>query len=395
MGCTSSSSVPADDPNAPKDLKEKASKQRRRLSVSPEQVGDISAVEKAEKDAHAAAVARRASDEAAANGSNSALTDSNNNNANGTAPASSAAAVAAEEKQPSREEAHEVKAPVKLAYCELSKKGFVPYNRNKVNQDRAVIVEHLQNQNDLSLFAVMDGHGEFGHLVAQFVKEKLPVHLEQQPNLVSDTPAAMTNAVKRVVDELAETHINVAFSGTTLVFAVKNRDKLFVGNVGDSRCVLCRKHGDGKLEAIPLTIDQKPDNPDEKARILRAGGRVEPLPGPPGEDCGPNRVWLAEVDVPGLAMSRSIGDEVSQSVGVISVPEVKEHSITKEDMFIVLASDGVWEFIQNEDACSLVHAHWDNLRAGANDLVQASHKKWEQEEEVVDDITCIILSLRY
>jgi hypothetical protein len=76
-----------------------------------------------------------------------------------------------------------------------------------------------------------------------------------------------------------------------------------------------------------LSFDQKPENPKEKERIIKAGGRVEPLPGPPGEDCGPPRVWLAEVDVPGLAMSRSIGDEVSQTVGVISVPDIVPHPI--------------------------------------------------------------------
>lgn len=269
MGCVSS--VPED-----KDLKEKAAKQRRRLSVSPEQVGDIShaAVQQAEKDA----AARRASQqEQAADAPVPAPTPAPDSATATDASASSPAAGNEDVKKEAVE--MEVKAPVKLTYFEVSKKGFVPYNRNKVNQDRHVVVERLQSNPDLALFAVMDGHGEFGHLVAQFVKEKLPYYLEQQGNLAQDTPAAMTNAVKGVVDELAGTHINVAFSGTTLVFAIKNGSRLFVGNIGDSRCVLARKTDDGHIEAVPLTVDQKPDNPEEKARILRAGGRVEPLPG--------------------------------------------------------------------------------------------------------------------
>jgi serine/threonine protein phosphatase PrpC len=137
------------------------------------------------------------------------------------------------------------------------------------------------------------------------------------------------------------------------------------------RCVMCRQGPNGQPIAIPLSTDQKPERADEKARILAHGGRVEPLPGPPGE-CGPARVWLAEADVPGLAMSRSIGDEVSQTVGVTSVPEILRHNIENEDIFAVWASDGVWEFLSDEVAyvetaalpsCMILHAairhiHW-------------------------------------
>ena len=54
---------------------------------------------------------------------------------------------------------------------------------------------------------------------------------------------------------------------------------------------------------------------------------MEPLPGPPNEDLGPMRVWLTEVDVPGLAMSRSVGDKVAKTVGVTAVPEIQKHRI--------------------------------------------------------------------
>jgi len=197
--------------------------------------------------------------------------------------------------------------------------------------------------------------------------------------------------MEQLCAELGETNINVAFSGSTCVFGLKVDEKLYVANVGDSRCIMCRQTGTGELQAIGLSIDQKPDNPEEKVRIIKAGGRVEPLPGPPGEDCGPSRVWLAEVDVPGLAMSRSVGDEVSQTVGVISVPEVIVHDITGEDIFAVWASDGVWEFLSNQQVCSIVWKYQQDLSEAAHQLVEESHKQWKKEEEVVDDITCIIV----
>ena len=57
-------------------------------------------------------------------------------------------------------------------------------------------------------------------------------------------------------------------------------------------------------------------------------------------------------NIPGLAMSRSFGDQIASQVGVISEPgkylikeEIMEFNFTKNDRFIVLASDGIWEFI--------------------------------------------------
>ena len=70
-----------------------------------------------------------------------------------------------------------------------------------------------------------------------------------------------------------------------------------------------------------LSRDHKPCDPAEGARILERGGRIEAFKDNlTGEDLGPKRVWLPKEDVPGLAMSRSIGDYVAQSVGVIPNP---------------------------------------------------------------------------
>lgn len=237
----------------------------------------------------------------------------------------------------------------------------------------------------------MDGHGEFGHLVASFIQEKLPSCLSSQIDLKSNPEKSITEAVKRLCDELTDTNINVAFSGSTCVFGVKIADMLYVANIGDSRCVMCRQADNGELQAIGLSIDQKPENPKEKARILKAGGRVEPLPGPPGMDCGPPRVWLAEVDVPGLGMSRSIGDEVSQTVGVISVPEIIPHQIQSNDIFAIWASDGVFEFLSNEAACSIIWKYKHDLQEAANQLVEESIKMWRKEEQVIDDVSCIVV----
>jgi serine/threonine protein phosphatase PrpC len=272
-----------------------------------------------------------------------------------------------------------------------SNKGYVPFSKKKVNQDRPMVKFALADKKDVNLFGVMDGHGEFGHLVAQYVMEELPLSLAAQQNIAEDTENAILTGVKDCVSRLPEMKINTAFSGTTCVFGIMNKKRLYVANIGDSRCVVCRQTDAGYTN-IDLSEDQKPENPGEKERIINAGGRVEPLPGPPGEDCGPPRVWLKDVDVPGLAMSRSIGDDVSQGVGVISVPEIKQHDIEENDIFAIWASDGVWEFISSEEACGIVWKFKEDYTKAVNELCTEATKRWKQEEEVIDDITAVIVS---
>jgi serine/threonine protein phosphatase PrpC len=64
---------------------------------------------------------------------------------------------------------------------------------------------------------------------------------------------------------------------------------------------------------------------------------------------GPPRVWIKQQDIPGLAMTRSFGDEVASTVGITAMPEITEWQLTPEDKFLILASDGVWEFLESEE----------------------------------------------
>ena len=67
-------------------------------------------------------------------------------------------------------------------------------------------------------------------------------------------------------------------------------------------------------------------------RITSKGGRVHPLEGgKEGDNPGPSRVWLQKSDIPGLAMSRSLGDYIAHSVGVIADPEIKEFDLKEDD----------------------------------------------------------------
>jgi len=257
-----------------------------------------------------------------------------------------------------------------------------------------LIAIELNNEIGVDLYGVFDGHGEFGHLVSRFVAEKLPMFVESELTNCNAPDAALGKAAWKLCDALKRSTIRTTYSGTTATFVLRDRDMLYIGNLGDSRAVMATKgvakDGSEKMTAVELSRDHKPDLPEEKERILASGGRVETLRGPPGTDCGPYRVWLAKIDVPGLAMSRSIGDDVAHSVGVSSEVEVSTHKISKNDQFMILASDGVWEFITSQAAVDLVASNSNNMDQAVRKLVKKAQDEWRKYEQVIDDITVII-----
>ena len=147
--------------------------------------------------------------------------------------------------------------------------------------------------------------------------------------------------------------IDIYFSGSTCVTVLIVGNKIFCANVGDSRAVLAREQ-DGKLIGFAMNRDHKASEPDEEHRILTNGGRVEAFKDSVGRYVGPQRVWHLNENIPGLAMSRSFGDHCAAQVGVIADPEVSEMNLSEKDKFIVIASDGVWEFLSNDEVVRII-----------------------------------------
>lgn len=66
------------------------------------------------------------------------------------------------------------------------------------------------------------------------------------------------------------------------------------------------------------------------------------------------RVWAQNYQYPGLAMSRSMGDQLAHQVGVISTPEIIGHTITSHDKYLVLGSDGLFEWLSNQHVAKMI-----------------------------------------
>ncbi|PAV64508.1 hypothetical protein WR25_27227 [Diploscapter pachys] len=236
-------------------------------------------------------------------------------------------------------------------------------------EDR-VMLETARNPDGsikFSFFGIFDGHG--GSEASEFVRAHLLKNIISNSLFESDDDNDILEAIRQgflethdkmraVVDLWPRTASGYSSTaGTTASVVFVRNGKLYVGHVGDSAIYLGRNsevNGNTRVTVETLTVDHKPERDEEKARIMEAGGAV-------AEKCGVVRVvWTRPIKghsgpvrrstpterIPFLAVARSLGDlwsycEATQTFAVSPEPDLEVIQLTGEEMFIVLASDGL------------------------------------------------------
>lgn len=97
-------------------------------------------------------------------------------------------------------------------------------------------------------------------------------------------------------------------------------------------------------------------------------------------------------------MTRCFGDSVSKNIGVLSVPgnfykELTKYEIKCADRFLVIASDGIWEYLSNRKVVKIVEKQWKfgTIKSACDKLMDAAMKKWAQHGAYMDDISFFII----
>ena len=285
----------------------------------------------------------------------------------------------------------------------LSKKGFWQPGRDKANQDNYFILKNVNDNEKYLYMGVCDGHGAYGEEISKFLINNLPQNLNN--NIINSKIKYLSfepinNLSKIIVNSFIQTdkelinnqNINTYLSGSTCVSILFTPRRLISINIGDSRCTLGKFNGE-KWLSKDLSRDHKPSEEDEKRRIILSGGRVEKNKDEFGNERGPLRIWAKDEDSPGLAVSRSFGDELAHKIGVITEPEIYEYVFLSEDKFFILGSDGLWEYISSEECVNIVKDYYikNDIEGAINYLYKESSKRWIMEEDVIDDITLIIV----
>ncbi|ERN02988.1 probable protein phosphatase 2C 76 [Amborella trichopoda] len=218
------------------------------------------------------------------------------------------------------------------------------------------------------LFGIFDGHG--GSRAAEYLKEHLFENLMKHPQFVTDTKLAISETYQKTDSDFLEAESNTfRDDGSTASTAVLVGRQLYVANVGDSRAVISKA---GK--AIPLSEDHKPNRSDERKRIENAGGVV---------------MWAGTWRVGGvLAMSRAFGNRLLKQF-VVAEPEIQEQEVTEDLECLVLASDGLWDVVPNEDAVSLAKTV-EEPEAAARKLTETAYMRGS-----ADNITCVVVRFHH
>ena len=152
--------------------------------------------------------------------------------------------------------------------------------------------------------------------------------------------------------------LDISASGTTLCSGFILGNVLYLINIGDSRAILGTYYSlINKWKTKQLTVDHRPNNPNENRRIISYNGRIDRAKNEFGDEVGPYRIYGRENDAngQGLTMSRSIGDMDSKKYGVIYDPEIFRYELRPNDKVVVVGTDGLWEQLTNEEVIEIVN----------------------------------------
>ncbi|KAL8213902.1 hypothetical protein R6Q57_003351 [Mikania cordata] len=257
---------------------------------------------------------------------------------------------------------------------EVEEDGYAVYckrGKREMMEDRFKANVNFSGKNKQAFFGVYDGHG--GSKAVEFVSENLQNNIRKEVEKRREI---------EIVESIKQGYLNTDSEflkqeergGACCVTAVITSGNLVVSNAGDCRAVVSRG---GAAEA--LTSDHRPSRPDEKQRIESLGGYV---------DCsrGVSRVLGS------LAVSRGIGDR-SLKQWISAEPETKVIKIMPEFEFLIMASDGLWEKVSNQESVDVARPFCasndkSEVLSACKKLVELSASRGS-----VDDTSVMIIQL--
>lgn len=219
------------------------------------------------------------------------------------------------------------------------------------NEDKIITISNMDNNDQtkalINLYCIFDGHGNgsISKILSEFIPKifmykefKPPFGLRFIQNIHSSIQNMLNTKHNAIATEAGSTSL------ICCMFKYNKSNYIQVINVGDCRCVICRDN-----IAIPITKDHKPMWPDEKLRIENLGGTIT-FDG-------------YDYRIGDLSVSRAFGD-LSQSKYTSPIPDVFTVRITKYDKFIILACDGLWDVLSNQDVINFILINFYNLKTG-------------------------------
>ena len=239
-------------------------------------------------------------------------------------------------------------------------------NRNYM-EDEGRVVENFNGDPNKILFCIFDGHG--GGQVSKFLQENFYKYMKNIVNY-KNYNNGFIEIFRKVDQDIKTLNCPNVGSTATIVYIEKQKETnkriLYCANVGDSRCVLVSKTG-----CYRLSYDDRVKDPIENDRINKHGGIIVN-----------NRVYGQ------LMLSRSFGDWKIKDVGVIVDPHFTRFELDEDALFCVIASDGVWDVLKDEE-CSALENMYCNTRDMSKNIIKECMKRGS-----LDNLSCFVISLK-
>ena len=259
----------------------------------------------------------------------------------------------------------------------ISLKGLRPQNEDCHN---VILNSNGRNKllNKVDFFSVFDGHG--GKEVSNYLSETLNKYFMKRSVTYPLSRKYVKTVYDHVQQKLRNDFKNFSYhTGSTslVVIFFKKREHKYLNilNTGDCRCVISRDNC-----ALSLTKDHKPHWPEERARIKKLGGEI-------AYD-GYN--WR----VKDLSVSRAFGD-IDSTPYLTHLPDIFQYRLEKTDKFVIIACDGVWDVISNQEAVNFVinNCYKDDLKTRNNSNVNIANElgKHVLNKGSTDNINIIVV----
>jgi len=274
---------------------------------------------------------------------------------------------------------------------------------------------------DCHFFAVIDGHGPDGRVAAEDTRNHLYSFLKKHSEKIFELRSH--RAVEQFlrigianVEHILEKNPKVSVdSGCCCLGVFIQRGILYTINVGDCKAILVKANSSsgkaGNVVIKELSKQHRAIREEETQRISARGGRFDKT----SKDGSTPRIWQDQLG-PGISATRVLGNFKAKSIGLISEPEIESYVLTKEDKYIIAATDGLWDVMSAEEVVDFVEPYLEKngMESSINSelnvaqaLVAEARKKWEYINQKApigvsdnpklksgyDDITVIIASL--
>ncbi|KAG9146236.1 hypothetical protein Leryth_007931 [Lithospermum erythrorhizon] len=226
----------------------------------------------------------------------------------------------------------------------------------------------------ISFYGVFDGHG--GKAAAQFVRDRLPQVIVEDADFPLELEKVVTKSFKEIDSSFAESCSleSSLSSGTTALTAMIFGRSLLVANVGDCRAVLSRRG-----VAIEMSKDHRPGCKDERSRIESLGGFVDD--GYLNGQLGVTRA-LGDWHIKGLKKAENGGPLSAE-------PELKLVTLTREDEFLIIGCDGIWDVFRSQNAVDFARRRLqqhNNVKLCCKEIVNEAKKRGS-----IDNLTVVMV----